>query len=107
MEVSFTQEQKEQAMKAQSPEELLALAKENGVDLTPEAAGAIYAKLQKQGELSDEELDNVAGGGCGGGGGSRYLGGVPCPRCHRETTRVIDVKTGVSRYYCSRCDVYA
>lgn len=56
----------EQAKQAKSAEELLALANENGVEMTPEEASAYFAKLHPvSGELSDEELVNVAGGGCG------------------------------------------
>lgn len=52
------------AKEAKTAEELLALAKENGVPLNEESAKAYYEKMHKTGELSDEELDNVAGGGC-------------------------------------------
>lgn len=55
------------AKEAKAPEELLALARENGVELTEESAKAYFARLHPQaGELSDSELDNVSGG-CGGG----------------------------------------
>ena len=40
-------------------------AKENGMELTFEEAEECFARLHKSGELSDEELDNVSGGGCG------------------------------------------
>lgn len=48
-----------------SPEELLAIAKENNINLTEEKAKELYGRMHKTGELSDDELDNVAGGGCG------------------------------------------
>ena len=57
----------EKMKNVKSAEELLALAKENGVEMTEESAKAYYELMQvqiKTGELSDEELDNVAGGGC-------------------------------------------
>ena len=57
----------EKAKTAKSAEELLALAKENEVEMTEESAKAYYELMQSQtkiGELSDEELDNVSGGGC-------------------------------------------
>ncbi len=54
----------EKAKQANSPEELLALAKENGYPLDEEGAKAYFEKIHKSGELSDDELDNVAGGGC-------------------------------------------
>ncbi len=53
-----------EARAAASAEELLATAKENGVPLDVEGAAAYYALLNQQGELTDEELENVAGGGC-------------------------------------------
>ena len=53
------------AKQAKTPEELMALAKENGVELTEESAKAYFNQLNpKTGELADDELDNVAGGGC-------------------------------------------
>lgn len=52
-----------------TPEELAALAKESSIDLTEEEAKAYFEQLHpKTGELSDDELDNVAGGGCHNGG---------------------------------------
>ena len=56
------------AKEAKSVEELLALAKANNVELTEEEAKAYFAQLNpKSGELDDDELDAVAGGGCSGG----------------------------------------
>ena len=45
----------EQAKGAKSAEELVSLAKENGMELTEEEAAAYFAQLNKSGELSDEE----------------------------------------------------
>ena len=55
----------EKAKKTKTVEELSALAKENGIDLTGEEAKSCFARLHPEnGALSDEELGNVAGGGC-------------------------------------------
>ncbi len=54
----------EKAKQAGTAEEILSLAKENGVELTEEEAKEYFEQLHRSGELSDEELDNVAGGGC-------------------------------------------
>ena len=54
------------ALETKTVEELVALAKENGIELTSEEAEEHFARLNKSGELSDEELDNVVGGGCSG-----------------------------------------
>ncbi len=62
---NFTSEMIEKARAAKSADELLALAKENNVEMTEESAKAYFEQLHPaSGELSDDELDNVAGGGC-------------------------------------------
>ena len=56
----------EKAKAAKSAEELLALAKANGVEMTADEATTYFAQLTpKSGELDDDDLDNVAGGACG------------------------------------------
>ncbi len=88
-----------------TPEELAALAKESSIDLTEEEAKAYFEQLHpKTGELSDDELDNVAGGCHNGGrlvvsamnycdewrckddGSMSYLNVlfVECNTCHRQ-----------------------
>ena len=62
--MKFTDEILEKAKTAKSAEELLAMAKAEKVELTEEEAVKAFAELNKTGELSDEELDNVSGG-CG------------------------------------------
>ena len=55
----------EKGKKAGTPEELAAIARENGMKMTDEEAKTYFEQLHpKTGELADEELDNVAGGGC-------------------------------------------
>ena len=62
---NFNPELLEKAKQAKSAEELLVLAEENGTKMTEERAKTYYAHLHPtSGELSDEELDSVAGGGC-------------------------------------------
>lgn len=64
------------AKEAKTPEELMALAKEAGIELTEESAASLFERLNSEAsELSDSELDNVSGG-CGGG----YDAGRPQPR---------------------------
>ena len=58
------------AKEAKTAEELMALAKESGEEITEESAKAYFDLLNpKTGELSDDELDNVSGGGCCSDGG--------------------------------------
>ena len=63
--MQFSKELIEKAKTAKSAEELLEMAKTEKIELTEEEAAKAFAELNKTGELSDEELDNVAGGGCG------------------------------------------
>jgi len=62
--MKYTAQQFEKAGSAGSVEELLAMAKAENVELTAAEAERFF---RKNGELSDDELDDVAGGGCGGG----------------------------------------
>ena len=74
--MELTKERVAKAKEAKTPEELMALAKEAGIDMTEESAALAFEQLNsKTGELSDSELDNVSGG-CGGG----YDAGRPHPQ---------------------------
>ena len=59
---SLTKEQIEKAMACETPEELIALAKKAGVELTLEQAKAYLEELENV-ELDEKALDKVAGGG--------------------------------------------
>ena len=95
------------AKEAKTPEELLTLAKENGADLTEESARTYFDLLHPQtGELSDDELDNVSGGGCGptyyeACMANGYCSDYICSRCG---SRGIIVRNGELR--CSGCLAY-
>ena len=58
---SLTKEQIALASKCQTPEELIKLAKEAGIELTKEEAQAYLDELENM-ELDKETLDKVAGG---------------------------------------------
>lgn len=62
--MQFTKELLEKAKTAGTAEELIELAKAEGMELTAEDAALALARLHKAGELADDELDNVSGG-CG------------------------------------------
>ena len=62
--MNVSKELLKKAKTAKSAEELLEMAKAENIELTEEEAAQAFAKMNKNGELSDEELDNVAGG-CG------------------------------------------
>ncbi len=75
--MNFTPEQLTKAKEAKSVEELIAFAKENGVELTAKEAAKYFSELHKEGEIADDELENVAGGGC-------YSSGVWGPNGHQK-----------------------
>ena len=60
--MNISKELIEKAKTAKSAEELLEMAKAENIELTEEEAAQAFAKMNKNGELSDEELDNVSGG---------------------------------------------
>ena len=64
--MQFSKELLEKAKTAKSAEELLAMSKAEGFELPEGEAKTVFSKLNKTGELSDEELNNVSGG-CGSG----------------------------------------
>ncbi len=72
--MKITKELITKAKECMTAQELLALAKENDIELNEEQAEKLLAKLNTIGEVSDEELDNVAGGGCD------YFK-AKCPKC--------------------------
>ena len=65
--IEITTELLEKARMAKSADEIAAIAREQGIDMSADDAETTYAMLHEaEGEISDDELDNVAGGGgCG------------------------------------------
>ena len=68
--MNVSKELLEKAKTAKTAEELLSMARKENIDMTAEEAAKAFAGLHKNGELSDNELDNVSGGGCGDDNGS-------------------------------------
>ena len=64
--MKFTEEQLAKIKAAKTAEELIALAKAEGIEASEDEIKAQFDAMHKEGELADDELDNVAGG-CGGG----------------------------------------
>ena len=60
--MKISKELLKKAKTANTAEELLAMAKAENIELSAEEAEKAFAELNKTGELSDEELNNVAGG---------------------------------------------
>ena len=90
--MNFTPEQLTKAKAAKSVEELLAIAKENGMELSEEEAKNYFEQWHKEGEIADDELDNVAGGICDSRPASVDIktnggGQETCPSCGGLVTR--------------------
>ena len=68
----ITKEMLEKAMNCKSAEELMALAKSEGIELTKGEAEAYLAELADV-ELDGREMKNVAGGTC-------YMADEPCKK---------------------------
>lgn len=103
------------AARAESAEALRALAAEHGISLTGEEAQSYFAMLHPPaGELSDEELEAVCGGGGGSSGGPtgfmvKGYQFAPCPQCgynYWNLRSSPNVSSGKARYIwkCAVCD---
>ena len=63
----FHAEMIQKAKGAKTARELLELAKAEGINMTADEAAIYFAQLNPESsELSDDEIDGVSGGGCGG-----------------------------------------
>ena len=88
---NLTPEMIEKAKVAKTAEELYEIAKANNIEMTEDEAAAYFAQLMpKSGELDDDDLDNVAGGGgCleyepdpwQVGTKVRVINGISCKKC--------------------------
>ena len=105
--IEITSELMDAFRKAESAEEIVEIARENGVEASAEDAKVAYAAFHGAGEaIADEELDNVAGGGCGGGRRQNT-----CPSCGEAAPDVIDQRTmmdaggtyAIVTYRCRQC----
>ena len=80
----MTEDLLKKACEAKSPAELLKIAHDNGMsEFNEENAKAYFDMLNQHGEISEEELENAAGG-CGGGRKKDA-----CPICNKVGTYVI------------------
>lgn len=81
-----------QAQAAASPKELMELAQAEQIQLDEAAAQDLFHRLHSSGELADEELDAVSGGGCGDASVGNYRRGdlvlvvekLKCTNCGRR-----------------------
>ena len=108
---NFNAEMIEKAKTVKSAEELLELAKASNVEMTADEAATYFAQLNpKSGELDDDDLDAVAGGGCGGsdndnpavgvGDTVQITSGETCSTCGNN---IGIVSKKHSRGYCIKC----
>ena len=108
---NLTPEMIEKAKAAKSAEELLELAKANGVEMTEDEAATYFAQLNPtSGELSDDDLDAVAGGACArteqANNAQDAVSNMPCPRCGAvgEWALLHKFKDNTD-FYCANCKV--
>ena len=92
--MNFTAEQLKKINEAKSAEELIALAKAEGIEMSEEEIKAKFEAMHKEGEVADDELDNVAGGACDDG----KLGNIVKIKSTGQTGQITYVITAY-RYY--------
>ena len=109
---NLTPEIVEKAKAAKNAEELLALAKENNIEMTADESVNFFAQLNpKSGELNDDDLDNVAGGACQNVTDSPLIGkivrvtsGQTCKTCGGNIGRIDTSPSGFGRSLCVDCN---
>ena len=108
---NLTQEMIEKAKIAKTAEELLEIAKENGVEMTPDEAATYFAQLNPtSGELNDDELDAVSGGGDGCKKMSllyktvRVTSGQTCSKCGSNVGTVMSGNYSGVTVKCDNCN---
>ena len=114
--MNLTPEQRLKAMRAGSAEALLDLAGAEGVALSPAEAKACFDRLHPPaGELADDELEAVSGGGCGGRSAApdRLMDGMTvnlgnetrCQGCgHQATFKVWNVSPAGGGYFVGKIE---
>ncbi len=117
---NLSNEMLQKAKECKTVDELLTLAKVNDFSLTEQQATKIFNEWNKTGELSDEELCNVAGGGCGDPVGEndenlqdgeyvRFKNGYLCTNCGHHVFSLgfpwEDFGSGELYGFCMICDV--
>ena len=115
---NFNEELMAKARAANSAKELMALAKENEIELSEQEANDYFEQMNKSGGLSDDELDSVAGGGCHKGDGRleitaghgcgnwacKYCGQKVNPSTHRCPNHVYKLLYLQAPGICKNCD---
>ena len=97
------------AKETKTPEELMAFAKENNMEMTEESAKAYFDLIHpKTGELSEDELNNVSGGGCHADDGREIVTvghgctGFECKKCGGHY-----VTTTLGAAVCNKCGCFS
>ena len=106
---NLTPEMIEKAKSTKSAEELYEIAKASGIEMTSDEAATYFAQLNpKSGEISDDELDSVAGGACQNrkhdGSRVRVTSNHACPQCGGKIGRYKAYINIRDRIYCEICD---
>ncbi len=97
----------ENSKKCTSVQELMVLAKENGMEMTEKQAEVVFANISKSSEVADNELDAVVGGNV-----ANYMQGDPefksdysCPICGSKNLFIWPIsRTGLAICECMSCD---
>ena len=108
---NFNAEMIEKAKAAKSAEELLELAKANGMEITADEAATYFAQLNPaNGALNDDDLDAVAGGGsiCRNMKNQnktvRVTSGQTCKQCGSDLGILRTGPYSGNCIYCVNCD---
>lgn len=112
----MTPELLKKARMAKNAAEIMDLAKEVGMSLDLEEANGLLRYLHTEGEMSDDELDNVSGGACGMDKKAMEMSEVSrkngkngcCPACGNKLKlgmTMTDEKGVYDNAFCFNCNI--
>ncbi len=110
--VNYTPYLASKAKEAESVEDLLKMAEEEKIVLEKEEAERIYNEFHTSGELSDDEINSVTGGGCNDPKEPSFAGiwatgyelSSSCPVCHNNCwVETGFIGNGPRNYSCNVC----
>ncbi len=95
--IRLTPELMEHLKNVKTVEELMMLASEHGISINKEEAAVYFNKYCAIGEISDDELESVTGGGCTAADHNCI------DYCVKETVICISGQPLKYKYVCTRC----
>ncbi len=97
----------ERAKAADTLEEFMAVIESSGAKMTPNEAQKLFSAIKAEGEISDDDLDSVAGGATDAAADFENLAdhNYSCPKCGKKDNLRIKHFAGHDNCTCKACGI--